>query len=54
MLSPEMFIVTGVVLVIVSLALLAAAGAVREWFFQPELRNQFQPALIRRDKRIMR
>jgi hypothetical protein len=53
MLSPEMFIATGVVLVIVSLALLAAAGAAREWFFQPELRTQLQPALIKRNKRIM-
>ena len=54
MLSPEMFIVSGIVLVIVSVLLLAAAGAAREWFFQPELRSQLQPALIRRDKRIMR
>ena len=54
MLSPEMFIVSGVVLVIVSIVLLAAAGAAREWFFQPELRSQLQPALIRRDKRITR
>jgi len=54
MLSPEMFIVTGVVLVIVSLVLLWAAGAVREWFFQPELRTQLQPAVVKRDKRFTR
>jgi len=54
MLSPEMFFVTGVVLVIVSLALLVAAGAAREWFFRPELRAQLQPAYIKRNRRITR
>ena len=54
MLSPEMFIVTGVTLVIVAITLLTAAVAVREWFFQPELRSQLQPATIRRDRRPMR
>ena len=54
MLTPEMFIVTGIVLVIVSLALLAAAGTARGWFFQPELRTQLQPAYINRDKRFTR
>jgi hypothetical protein len=52
MFTPEFYFYTGALMVIGSLLLLAIAGSVRDWFFQPELRNELQPVMLRRpDKR---
>jgi hypothetical protein len=43
MLTPEMYLVGGVVLVIVSLLLIMVAMYVRGWFFLPDLKSELQP-----------
>jgi hypothetical protein len=45
MLAPEMFVVAGVVLVLVSVLLIGVAQYVRGWFFLPDLRSDLQPVL---------
>lgn len=45
MLTPEIYVATGVLLVIVSLLLIVVARSVRSWFFFGDLKSELQPAL---------
>ena len=46
MLTPEMYVFTGVLLVVSSLLLIMVARYVRGWFFLPDLRSELQPVLV--------
>ena len=51
MLAPEIFVVAGVVLVLVSVLLIGVAQYVRGWFFLPDLRSDLQPVLTHESRR---
>jgi hypothetical protein len=42
MLAPELYVLAGVVLVLVSILLIGVAQYVRGWFFLPDLRSDLQ------------
>jgi hypothetical protein len=50
MLTPELYVLVGVVLVLVSVLLIGVAQHVRGWFFLPDLRSDLQPVLTRKSK----
>ena len=43
MLTPELYLFGGGVLVVISLLLIMVAMYVRGWFFLPDLRSELQP-----------